>query len=338
MSNTLKRRFYVWGALFGFGLVLMLGTELAFASPFAEPNSTAAETAAALRNKLNLTATAVRNNVSGTATAVRNNVSGTATAIRNNVSGTATAVRDDVSGTATAIRNNVSGTATAIRNNISGTATALAPHIGGTATAIVGTLKAIETKYAVTKVPGGDAQVALTSYGTQVLGVDAQITNAVGWTGSVNQNTPIQIRNAQLSAAQLALSAYVGRIAPGGEAFVASSVGAVTTTNNIPITVQDASFGLWTLPSSTRPTSASAALALATATYPSLAGFTYAPEPVTNGYGFYAYTTAVTIDAQTGQVKTSPQAIFLSVILGTNQSYVSAAVGRGDFATTIKPQ
>lgn len=333
-------------SLFSLGvLVLMFVLQLAFADiASAAPGFTPRETLDMSLTRISGSATALKQHLSGTATALAVNIHGTATALKQNISGTATAIKNNISGTVTAAvqtvnaaKTNVNGTVTAL----AATATAIRGDFGGTATAYVGTLQALGTKYSVTKVPTEQAKIALASYASSTLGISATFISAAGYDATVNAGTgttiplPGQLSRAQLSAVNLAVQVYLGKTATNSEAWVAYGTG--TVTGNTVVDVQNASLGTFAQTVTGTAADANAALTLAKSTYPALAGFSYTPITVSQGYGFYASTYTYVVDPTTGQLKLTPEAVILAVQPIGGKLVVAAGVGRGEFATTIRP-
>jgi hypothetical protein len=69
-----------------------------------------------------------------------------------------------------------------------------------------------------------------------------------------------------------------------------------------------------------------------------VAGYTYTPQTVTKGFAWYAKGTDQGYDLKTKKVTVLAEAVILYVLPGTGgKATVTATVGRGDFATTVKP-
>ncbi len=277
------------------------------------------------------TVQAFATNFPGTATALKRQISGTTTQVANAIHATATVFKRNADATLTAVAGKIDATVIAAQTNARATVTAL----GVSGTSIVATLNAIETKYSITPIPGEEAQAALSSYSESVLGVSSTFTQAIGFSGTFNGTLPRQIVTAQQVSANLAITTYYGKTA-NSEAWL--SYGSGTVTQSVPVAVQNASFGVWnTTVSGTAPTTADAALALAKATYPNLAGLTYTPVAVEAGFGFYSSTPTYTLDVKTGQLTLNAQATFLYARSSANGTQIVAAVGRGDYAAALKP-
>jgi len=312
-------------------LLIALCIALMFGTGFVVSASDPRSTVQAFATNFPGTATALKRQISGTTTQYANAIHATATAFNQKANATLTAFAGKVDSTMVAAQTNVRATVTAL----AGTATALRGTLGASGTAIIGTLKAIETKYSITPIPGEEAKVALGSYAESVLGVSSTFTQAVGFSGTFNGNLPRQIVTAQQVSANLALTTYYGKTM-SSEAWL--SYGSGTVTASVPVDVQNASLGVWnTTVSGTAPTTANAALALAKATYPNLAGLTYTPVTVESGFGFYSSAPTYSVDVKTGQLTLNAQATFLYTRSSANGVQVVAAVGRGDYAAALKP-
>jgi hypothetical protein len=234
-------------------------------------------------------------------------------------------------------------------NNAGGavaTAAAAATKLSGTATQLAGTAAALATKGANLKVTltpfattnADEAEEAITSYGSSVLGVDVTVKKAGGLTGDVNKvlsQTP-KGSSAQNAVVKLAVTSYGATLNNGAASL---SYGTGTVTGDITVDVQGSSLGVYSLLTTTTGTlDATTALALAKKTFPNLAGFSYSAQTVSKGYAWYAKGNVKGYNTTTKKFETMAQAVILYVLPSTGGKVtVTATVGRGTFATAVKP-
>jgi hypothetical protein len=219
------------------------------------------------------------------------------------------------------------------------TAAAAATKLAGTAAAVAtkaANLKATLTPYATT---GSDAaSQAITSYASSVLGITVTVKKAGGLTGDVTKllsQTP-KSSSAQTATAKLAVTTYGAVLSSGGASL---SYGDGTVTGDVTVDVQGASLGVYSLLVSNIGTlNADTALELAKKTYPNLAGFKYSALTVTKGYAWYVRTTVTGYNTKTKKFEQMAESVILYVLPGANgKATVTATVGRGTYATAIKP-
>jgi hypothetical protein len=197
-------------------------------------------------------------------------------------------------------------------------------------------LKATLTPFATT---GSDAaSQAITSYASSVLGINVTVKKAGGLTGDVSKliSQTANGSSAQTAAAKLAVTTYGAVLSNGGASL---SYGDGTVTGDVTVDVQGASLGVYSLlVSNTGTLNADSALELAKKTYPNLAGFKYTPLTVTKGYAWYVRTTVTGYNTKTKKFEQMAESVILYVLPGTNgKATVSATVGRGTYATAVKP-
>ena len=251
------------------------------------------------------------------------------------------------------------GTATVLAATVEAKLTQLAPtlesggHQAGTALAnLPGTAQALSSQV----VPTGEAlatqavaaagtavtdpalaSAAITAYGQQVLGIPVTIVKAGGLTGDIQHLIvlPQGGSKAQSAAAQVAAQTY-GAIINGGAASVSYGSGALS--GNLNVDINSASLGAFTLDANAGPQNASEALRVALQTYPALAGQSYTPFPVTQGYAFFGQGKVQGYDQTTKKPGLVAQAVLLSVVpLVLRHTLVSVVVGKGDFASNLTP-
>jgi hypothetical protein len=294
------------------------------------------------------TLNAIKTNALGTATALHNKISGTVTAFRADLSGSATGL----SGTLNSFKNGFSGTLTAFaptlnayRTNIPGTVTAfeltvtaIRPAIIGTATAFAGTVQAIKSTLALTPISSDVASQTIVNYAINTFGIPVTIVKAGGADANIVKTFPVpaNVSFAQSLAANLATQIYVAQLS-NGVAWLSTGAGTLTANTGTTADVQSSSLGIYTLSVPFSGTlNASSALALAKATYPVLAGYTYTASSESSGFAWYSHDSASVIDPATKHLIVTPQTVILSVIPGTNgTAAVSAAVGRGTYAVSL---
>jgi len=226
------------------------------------------------------------------------------------------------------------------------TAAVAATRLAATSTKLAGTAAAAATKAAnlrATLTPfattGADAaSQAITSYASSVLGITVTVKKAGGLTGDVNKlisQTP-KGSSAQSAVVKLAVTTYGAVLSNGGASL---SYGNGTVSGDITVDVQGSSLGAYSLlVSNTGTLNADTALALAKKTYPNLSGFTYLPQTVSKGYAWYAKGNVSGYNPKTKKFESMVEAIILYVLPGANgKATVSVTVGRGTFATAVKP-
>ncbi len=219
------------------------------------------------------------------------------------------------------------------------TAAVAATRLAGTTAAAAtkaANLKATLTPFATT---GSDAaSQAITSYASSVLGITVTVKKAGGLTGDVNKilsQTP-KGTSAQNAVVKLAVTTYGAVLSNGGASL---SYGSGTVSGDVTVDVQGSSLGVYSLlVSNTGTLNADTALELAKKTYPNLAGFTYTPQTVSKGYAWYAKGNVSGYNPTTKKFESMAEAIILYVLPGaTGKATVTATVGRGTFATAVKP-
>ncbi len=216
------------------------------------------------------------------------------------------------------------------------------------ATKTIATSQAISTKAAQVKLtltPGTTtgaqaATTAITDYASSVLGIKVTVKQAGGLTGQVTRTisqTP-KGGTAQQAVVKLAVITYGATLSNGAASL---SYGTGTVTGNVQVDVQGSSLGVYSLLTTSTSTStldSSAALSLAKKTFPNLANFPYTAQTVTKGYAWYAKGSVTGYDTSLKKFVTLAEAVILYVLPGTNgKATVTATVGRGDFATAVKP-
>jgi hypothetical protein len=233
----------------------------------------------------------------------------------------------------------VAATAAAAATRLAGTASVAATRIAGTAAALAtkaANIRATLTPYATTN--PDDASDAITSYAASVLGIDITVKKAGGYTGDVTKalsQTP-KGNSAQTAIAKLAVTTY-GAVLSNGAASL--SYGDGTVTGDITVDVQGSSLGVYSLlVGNTGTLSATSALDLAKKTFPYLADFTYSPQTVTKGFAWYAKASVRGYNTTTKKFETMNQTVILYVLPGANgRATVTATVGRGTYATSVRP-
>jgi hypothetical protein len=237
-------------------------------------------------------------------------------------------------------------TAAAAATKLAGTASVAATKVAGTATTLAGTAAALATKAAVAKTTltppvatGAQAATdAITSYASSVLGITVTVKKAGGLSGDINKALSQSPKGsaAQLSAVNLAVISY-GAILTNGAASL--SYGSGTVTGDVTVDVQGSSLGVYSLATTYSGTlDANAALALAKKTFPNLSGFSYTAQTVTKGFAWYAKGNIKGFNTQTKKFETMAEAVILYILpTTTGKATVTATVGRGTFATAVKP-
>lgn len=177
-----------------------------------------------------------------------------------------------------------------------------------------------------------EATAALSAYAETVLGRPMKVTWAGGVSGKVSQTD--QSADAQEYAAELATKTYYGTV-EGGAASLSYGVG--TLTGDTTIDVQGSSFGVYALYMAGSAPDAASALTVALQTFPGLADQKYTAYPTTTGYLWYAYGSASSIDPATRKLITIGEAAMLYIVPTGKGLTITATVGRGEFAQSLKP-
>lgn len=219
------------------------------------------------------------------------------------------------------------------------TASAAATKIAGTASALAtkgAQLKLTLTPFTATG--SSAATTAITDYATSVLGTSVVVKTAGGLSGNVVKTVTQTPRGTPLpsTTAKLAVISYAATLSNGTASL---SYGSGTVTGNVQWDVQGSSFGVYTLGGTyTGTLTSSAALALAKKTFPALANFAYTTETAAKGYAWYVRTNVSGYDVKTRKFTTMVEAVLLYVLpTTTGKATITATVGRGDFATNVKP-
>jgi len=214
------------------------------------------------------------------------------------------------------------------------TATALVSKVRSTATALSKTATAFGVRS--TKLPGDEASLAITTYGQEVLGISVAVIEAGGVSYDVSRSISqtSESADAQSAVVNLAVKSYAATFKNGAATL---SYGAGTISGDVTIDVQGSSLGVYSLyVTGTGTLTADTALALATKTFPNLAGLTYTPYTVSKGYEWYTRSDVPSIDPKTRQIVDVAQTVILYVLPGANgRATITATVGRGDYASTI---
>jgi hypothetical protein len=222
---------------------------------------------------------------------------------------------------------------------LSGTASALTGKLSGTATAFAATVTAVSVKLQRTVLPTDEAASAIANYGAAVLGISIPVVSAHGVNEYINgtYSLPGYITQALTVSPNLAVQSYTA-VLSNGTAWLAYGNGTSSINNSPTYSVDTESLAVYTLSIKGSVTNAQTAQALALATYPGLAGKTYAPATATQGYAFYSYTSVTALDPQTGKLTLMPEAIVLYVLPGKNgQVAVTAAIGSGQYSSLLEP-
>jgi hypothetical protein len=218
--------------------------------------------------------------------------------------------------------------ASAAQTQIAGTAAALATRAGS--------VKATLTLPAT--VPAAQAATAIAEYAESVLGIAVTVKKASGVTGEVTRSLAQTAAGskAQASAVRLAGVSY-GAILSNGAASLSYGSGQVT--GDVTVDVQGGALGVYSLATTyTGSLNAESALALAKNTFPGVANFSYTKYSVTTGYAWSASGSVTGYDAKTKKFVSLAQAVILYVVPGASgKASVTATVGRGEFATAVKP-
>ena len=318
------------------GLVLALAGGLLGCSPRGIDTGGLSATAQALAQ----TAQAA----SGPAATALAGLPGTATGLEATLAAKATELAPTVSaggqqaGTALA---HLPATATALAATLAAQASQLAPTEKALATAAVAAVNAAATAAAQITPPAvtdpAEASAAVTTYAQQVLGISVTIIQAGGLTGEIQRliKLPSAGDAAQAATAKVAARSY-GAILNNGAASVSYGSGSVS--GDLTVEINAASLGAFSLDGGASPKNQADALALAQQTFPALAGQSFTPYPATQGYAWIAIGQAPGYDRATKKPALVAQAALLSVVpaVVVQHSLVSAVVGKGDFASSIK--
>ena len=229
----------------------------------------------------------------------------------------------------------VAATAAAAATKAAAALTQAAPTVAAAAT------KAALAKQTITPPAATGAQAAtdaIKSYASSVLGITVTVTKAGGLTSAITRTLSQSPKGsaAQLSAVNLAVTSYGATLSNGAASL---SYGSGTVTGDVTVDVQGSSLGVYSLLTTYSGTlDANAALDLAKKTFPNLAGFTYTPQTVTKVFAWYAKGNVTGYNTQTKKFETMAEAVILYVLPSTTgKATVSATVGRGTFATAVKP-
>ena len=241
------------------------------------------------------------------------------------------------------------GTAVA---HLPATATALAATLAAGATQLAPTEKALETE-AVNAAQGAataaaqftppatvdpaESSAAITAYAQQMLGISVSIIKAGGLTDEIQHliQLPSAGSNAQAATAKVAARSY-GAILSNGAASV--SYGSGNVSGDLSVDINAASLGAFSVDGGASPRNQAEALALALKTFPALAGQNYIPYPTTQGYSWIGGGQVSGFDSSTKKPAMVAQAELISVVpaVVVQHALVSAVVGKGDFAGSIK--
>jgi hypothetical protein len=221
--------------------------------------------------------------------------------------------------------------------NIAATATALRATANAAATAIKATATTVRATAQPTRLPNEEAAEAIQTYAEEVLGISVTIKKAGGFSSTFIRDQ-VQIpkgSTAQSATVKLALKNY-GAVLSNGAATL--SYGSGTVSGDITVDVQASSLGVYSLVVASAGTlDANSALTLAKATFPGLEDLTYTAYTTTKGFAWYAKGSVTVIDPKTRKAVTTSQVAVFYVLPGTNgKANVSATVGRGEFAKTLK--
>jgi hypothetical protein len=236
-------------------------------------------------------------------------------------------------------RTPISAGSGAVATNISGTAYANTTRIAGTVTANAAlrapTLTALATRF--DPVDPAQAALAVQTYAQSVLGAAVVVKSAGGFSGDIARSIEqtAEGAEAQFVSVTLATVNYAASLQNGAATL---SYGAGTLSGDLTIDVQNASLGVYALRVAGNAGDPDSALALALATYPGLAGPAYTPYPTARGYAWSARTTVTTIDPATRRATATAQTVLLYILPSAStpgQASVTAAVGRGNYATTL---
>jgi hypothetical protein len=222
---------------------------------------------------------------------------------------------------------------------LSATASAIPAKLSGTATAFAATVTAISSTLQRTVLPTDEAASAIANYGAAVLGISVPVVSAHGVNEYVKgtYSLPGYITQAQSISVDLAVQSYTA-VLDNGVAWLAYGTGTSSINNSPTFEVDTESLGVYTLNVKGTVTNAQTAKALALATYPGLANQTYVPATVTQGYAFYAYTSTIALDPQTGKLMLMPETIILYILPGkSGQVAVTTAVGSGQYSPLLEP-
>jgi len=220
---------------------------------------------------------------------------------------------------------------------IVGTATAIKATADAAATKIKATATTVRATAQSTKLPSEEAATAITTYAEDVLGITVTIKKAGGFSSTFVRDQ-VQIpkgSSAQSATVKLALKNY-GAVLTNGAATLSYGSGVIS--GDVSIDVQASSLGVYSLVvSSPSALNADSALALAKATFPGLENLVYTTYATTKGYAWYAKGSVTVINPKTQKAVTTAQVVLFYIVPGANgKASVSATVGRGDFAKTIK--
>lgn len=231
-------------------------------------------------------------------------------------------------------------------SGVAATAAAAATKASAALTQAAPTAAALATKAALAKqtitppaTTGAQAATdAITSYASSVLGVTVTVKKSGGLTSTITRSLSQSPKGsaAQLSAVNLAVTSYGATLNNG----VASlSYGSGTVTGDVTVDVQGSSLGVYSLFTTYSGTlDANSALELAKKTFPNLSGFTYTAQTVTKGFAWYAKGTVTGYNTKTKKFEAMAEAVILYVLpTTTGKATVTATVGRGTFATAVKP-
>lgn len=229
----------------------------------------------------------------------------------------------------------VAATVAAATTKAAAALTQAAPTLAAAAT------KAALAQQTITPPAATGAQAAtdaIKSYASSVLGITVTVTKAGGLTSAITRTLRQSPKGsaAQLSAVNLAVTSYGATLSNGAASL---SYGSGTVTGDVTVDVQGSSLGVYSLLTTYSGTlDANAALDLAKKTFPNLAGFTYTPQTVTKGFAWYAKGNVTGYNTQTKKFETMAEAVILYVLpSATGKATVTATVGRGTFATAVKP-
>jgi len=191
----------------------------------------------------------------------------------------------------------------------------------------------------VTVIPQEVAQKVITTYATEILGTKVETKWAGGVSSDVAQLFSLspKVKEAQVKASQLAVVSY-GALLTNGAATVSYGSGAIA--GDVTVDIKAASFGAFSLTlDQSPPTTEADALALAKLIFPTLADRAYVTtENTPRGFAWKFSGQVPSVDIKTLQATVVAESITLGVSPnGRSRTVLYVAVGRGDFATTIKP-
>jgi hypothetical protein len=177
--------------------------------------------------------------------------------------------------------------------------------------------------------PAGQAQAAVQAFARGVLGREVGSVHASGL--SADLGLPSTVRLEVELMLDWVAELYIGLLSDG-MAVVGTGQGAFS--GDVEVNIRWSSMGVYSLQSRVgMPSDAEAALALLQQTFPALAGLSYTPGRVPQGYAFRAQSSEPAVDPRSGQASLTAQSVLLGVwTQPSGKTGVYAVVGRGDFA------